>query len=291
VGPGVARVTRGKRGSALTRPRYDSAYFQLKAAGERSSAEAIVPILMSLLEPRSVCDVGCSQGSWLAVFKEHGVERVIGIDGDYVERDELKIDESEFVAADLERGVPEVGHFDLALSLEVAEHLIPEAAAPLVDGLVALAPAVLFSAAIPGQGGRGHVSERWPEYWRDLFARHGYVPIDCVRDRVWLEPDVNVWYRQNTLLFAERKLIESHERLREAHSRSADRPLSVVHPLILQAALERPWKYFRQLLDELQAGAITPDDLKRQMGELLERFATRARERSVRSLERRREDR
>jgi hypothetical protein len=249
-----------------------------------------VPLLMSMLEPKSVCDVGCSQGSWLAVFKEQGVERVAGIDGDYVERDELKIDESEFVAADLERGVPDVGRFDLALSLEVAEHLAPEVAALLVDGLVGLAPAVLFSAAIPGQGGRGHLNEQWPDYWGNLFAGHGYVPIDCIRDQVWLNPSVNAWYRQNALLFAEHTLVESHERLREAHARSTARPLSVVHPLILQAALERPWEHLQRLLDEMEAGEITHEDLERQMAALLERFATRARERSVRSLERERED-
>ena len=283
--PAAARESRGNRSAALTEARYDSAYFRVKAAGERTSAEVIVPLLMSLLEPRSVCDIGCSQGIWLAVFKEHGVERVVGIDGDYVERDELQIDAREFVAADLQRGVPEVGRFDLAISLEVAEHLLPEAATPLVDGLVALAPAVLFSAAIPGQGGRGHVNEQWPDYWSELFARHGYVPIDCIRDRVWLERSVNVWYRQNTLLFADRSLVESREGLREAHARSGERPLAVVHPLILQAALERPWKYFQQLLTEVQAGAITHEDLERQMAGLLDRFATRARERSARSLE------
>jgi hypothetical protein len=245
-----------------------------------------VPLVMSLLQPRSVCDVGCSQGAWLAVFKEHGVERVVGIDGDYVERDELKIGEHEFVAADLERGVPQVGRFDLAVSLEVAEHLAPEAAAPLVDGLVGLAPAVLFSAAIPGQGGRGHLNEQWPDYWGDLFAAHGYLPVDAVRDRVWLNPSVNVWYRQNTLLFAERSLIDSHEPLGEAHAHNVGRPLSVVHPLILQAALERPWKFFGQLLDELRAGTTTHEELEDRMGGLLERFATQAKERSARSLER-----
>jgi hypothetical protein len=283
--PAGTCVFRRKRSAALTGARYDSAYFRIKAAGERTSAEAIVPVVMSLLEPRSVCDVGCSQGTWLAVFKEHGVDRVLGIDGDYIEREKLEIDEHEFVATDLERGVPEVGRFDLAVSLEVAEHLLTEAAQPLVDGLVALAPAVLFSAAIPGQGGRGHVNEQWPDYWSDLFARHGYFPIDCIRARVWLDRSVNAWYRQNTLLFADRPLIESNDRLREAHAGSSDRPLSIVHPLILQAALERPWKRFHELLAEVHTGAIAHEDLEAQMAALLERFATRARERSARSLE------
>ena len=155
----------------MSRVQYDSGYFKVLDAAERASAAAIVPLVIALLQPESVCDVGCARGGWLAVFKEHGVGRVLGIDGDYVERDQLKIDESEFRAADLEQGLPDVGRFDLAVSLEVAEHLAAESAGRFVDGLATLAPAVLFSAAIPGQGGRGHVNEQWPEYWRDLFAR------------------------------------------------------------------------------------------------------------------------
>jgi SAM-dependent methyltransferase len=243
-------------------------------------------MVMSLLEPRSVCDVGCAQGAWLAVFKEHGVERILGIDGDYVERDQLKIDEREFLAADLEQGVPVAGRFDLAVSLEVAEHLAPESAPLFIDGLVELAPAVLFSAAIPGQGGRGHVNEQWPGVWSELFGRHDYVAIDCIRARIWLERSVNVWYRQNTLLFVHRSLLDARESLQQALARSAGQPLSIVHPLILQNALERPWRRFRELAAEVQAGATTHEEVLAQMGHLLERFATRARERSLRAFER-----
>jgi SAM-dependent methyltransferase len=265
----------------MTSARYDSAYFRIKDASERASAEAVVPLVMALVEPRSVCDVGCAQGGWLAVFKEHGAERVLGIDGDYVERDKLKIEGGEFLAADLEQGVPAAGRFDLAVSLEVAEHLAATSAGPFVDGLVALAPAVLFSAAIPGQGGRGHVNERWPDYWRDQFERHDYVPIDCVRASIWAEPGVNAWYKQNTLLFADRSLIAAREQLREAYERSADRPLSLVHPLIFESALERPWRVFRELAAEVEAGRITNVELEERMARLLERFAKRAGERSL----------
>jgi SAM-dependent methyltransferase len=263
----------------VSRVQYDSGYFKVLDAAERASAAAIVPLVIALLQPESVCDVGCARGGWLAVFKENGVGRVLGIDGDYVERDQLKIDESEFRAADLEQGLPDVGRFDLAVSLEVAEHLAAESAGRLVDGLVALAPAVLFSAAVPGQGGRGHVNEQWPEYWRDLFARHDYVPIDCIRARVWHRPEVNAWYKQNTLLFAARPLLDSRERLREAHERSAGLPLALVHPLLFKSALERPWNLFRELAADVEAGRLTHEELEKRLARMLERFAARARER------------
>jgi hypothetical protein len=266
----------------VTGARYDSAYFRIMDASERTSAEAIVPLVMELLRPTSVCDVGCARGGWLAVFKEHGVGRVLGIDGEYVERDQLKIEANEFLAADLDQGIPAVGRFDLAVSLEVADDLAPESAAGLVDGLIAIAPAVLFSAAVPGQGGRGHINEQWPEYWQELFHRYEYVPVDCIRPSVWHAPELNAWYKQNTLLFASRSLVDSHERLRWEYERSADRPLSLVHPVIFESGLERPWKLFQELIAQLESGQITHEELEERMGRMLERFARGANERSFR---------
>jgi SAM-dependent methyltransferase len=266
----------------MTSARYDSAYFEPHDALTRRSAEVIVPLVMELLAPRSVCDVGCGLGIWLSVFQEHGAAEVLGIDGEYVGREKLTIDPERFVAADLERGLPGVGRFDLAVSLEVAEHLSEAAAAGFVDGLVALAPAVLFSAAIPGQGGRRHLNEQWPEYWRAQFARHGYLPIDCIRPRIWQAREVRLWYRQNMLLFASRTLIEAREALKRAHEESAGRPLSVVHPGILEMALERPWDFLRKLTGDVETGQLTREERDEKLEELLKRFADRARAASIR---------
>ena len=91
--------------------------------------------------------------------------------------------------------------FDLAITLEVAEHLPPERAAGFVEELCTLAPIVLFSAAIPDQGGTHHLNEQWPEYWVAEFSRLNYRPIDAIRPRIWTDPEIYWWYRQNCLLF------------------------------------------------------------------------------------------
>jgi SAM-dependent methyltransferase len=266
----------------MARTQYDSAYFDAQSRLTRESAEVIVPIVMELLSPRSVCDVGCGRGMWLAVFAEHGVGEVLGIDGEYVSRETLAIDPDSFFAADLEGGVPAAGPFDLAVSLEVAEHLPESVSGKFVEGLVGLAPAVLFSAAVPGQGGAGHVNEQWAEYWRALFARHDYLPVDCVRPKVWRSPQVRVWYKQNMLLFASRALIESREGLRQERERSAGWPLSVVHPGLFEMALERPWNFLRKLTEEVEAGRLTKEELDEQMARMLEHLAECARPASPR---------
>jgi SAM-dependent methyltransferase len=265
----------------MTNEHYGRGYFEAHLALTKRSAEVVVPLVTAMLEPRSVCDVGCGRGIWLAVFEQHGATEILGMDGDYVDRELLEIDPDRFQSADLERGVPAAGRFDLAVSLEVAEHIPDSAAAGFVDGLVALAPAVLFSAAVPGQGGNRHINEQWPDYWRALFGKHDYLPIDCIRPVIWEQREVRIWYRQNTILYASRNLIESSERLREAHARYGDRPLSLVHPGVLEVALERPWDLFRKLTDEVEAGKLAPEELNQRMERMLRRFAERARDRST----------
>jgi SAM-dependent methyltransferase len=183
---------------------------------------------MELLEPASVVDLGCGLGTWLSVFAELGVEDVLGIDGEYVDRSALAIPADRFLARDLTRPLELPRTFDLAVSLEVAEHLPPDAAQTLVDSLTRHAPAVLFSAAIPGQDGVDHVNTQWPSYWRGLFLPRGYRAVDCIRPRIWDDEDVEFWYRQNLLLFVRSDVLETRPPLlAEAQMR---RPLDLVHP-------------------------------------------------------------
>ena len=63
--------------------------------------------------------------------------------------------------------------FDLVNCLEVAEHLDASRADSFVDDLCALGDVVVFSAAIPGQGGTHHVNEQFQSYWQERFRRNG----------------------------------------------------------------------------------------------------------------------
>ena len=186
---------------------------QLEAWSELSvaSARVALPRVFALSRPASVVDVGCLFGGWAAVAGELGASAT-GVDGAYVDRGRLLIDD--FVARDLAQPLQLDREFDLALCLEVAHYLPPRRAASFVADLCRLAPLVLFSAAIPHQGGLGHVNEQWPAYWAERFVGCGYTPVDCVRDDVWDDPDVAPWYAQNTLLFvadgAETPLLRNH---------------------------------------------------------------------------------
>lgn len=209
---------------------YTAEFFDQLRDGCARSAEIIVPIVLELLPVRSIVDVGCGQGVWLAAFQKFDVEDVLGIDGDYVDRGALAIPSSCFRPVDLSLPFTVERTFDLAVSLEVAEHLPPESAAGFVESLTRLAPAVLFSAAIPFQGGTNHVNEQWPEYWAGLFREYGYLPVDVIRRRVWKNESVEWWYAQNTLLFVVPALLEQRARLQAEFERTDPDRLSIVHP-------------------------------------------------------------
>ena len=181
--------------------RYDESFYRDQAARSETSARVVVKVVNDIVEPRSVVDIGCGTGAWLKVFKEFGAERVVGIDGGNISADELRIAPEEFVSANLTEPFPVEGPFDLVVSLEVAEHLDSNAADQFVERLIALGRVVLFSAAIPGQGGTHHVNEQWPSYWVAKFAHHGYRLLDCVRPAIWDSCDVDIHYAQNTMLF------------------------------------------------------------------------------------------
>jgi SAM-dependent methyltransferase len=209
---------------------YTESYYEGLQSGVTRSAEVIVPLILQLLPLRSVVDVGCGQGGWLAVFRKLGVEDVFGVDGDYIDRDALQIPQDRFHPADLSKPVTLTRTFDLAVSLEVAEHLPAECAGVFVGSLTRLASVILFSAAIPFQGGNHHLNEEWPDKWAELFKRCGYWAVDPIRRQVWENEAVEWWYAQNTMLFVRADLLEDIPALKAEFERTDPHQLCLVHP-------------------------------------------------------------
>jgi hypothetical protein len=206
--------------------------------------------------------VGCGDGTWLAEFRKHGILDILGLDGHYVDSRSLKIPTSQFVPLDLSSPFRFPRAFDLAISLEVAEHLPVASAAKFIESLTELAPAILFSAAIPFQGGSSHLNEQWPEYWASLFSRHGYLLTDCIRPSIWDNDNVEWWYRQNCFLYATDSLVKGHGALYTEYRKTNYHQLRLVHPRQYLQANKPAQPGVRQALKML-AGALNNASLGR----------------------------
>src|SRR5712664_2654352 len=122
---------------------YDSRFYLSQAASSIQSARQVIPVLLGLVRPSSVVDVGCGVGTWLAVFRELGITNVLGIDGSHVDRTLLHIPSQLVLSANLSEPPHVQQRFDLAISLEVGEHLSAEAAPGFVGFLTKLSDCVM----------------------------------------------------------------------------------------------------------------------------------------------------
>lgn len=209
---------------------YDATYHAGLQAGGRASAERVIPRLLDLVAPASIVDFGCGSGGWLATAATLGVADIQGVDGTWVAATTLEFPPELFHATDLGSPLDLGRRFDLALCLEVAEHLPPEVGPVLIETLTAHAPVILFSAAVPGQGGEGHVNEAWPSTWRDLFDTRGFDCFDILRGTIWHETEIEPWYRQNLLLFAAKNHLARTPDLAARLAETPAPPFDIAHP-------------------------------------------------------------
>ncbi|GHV65322.1 hypothetical protein FACS1894199_05700 [Bacteroidia bacterium] len=184
---------------------YDADFYKANVVGSLGSAGLVLPIVLEVIPKiNSAVDFGCGLGTWLAALKTLGVDEIRGYDGRWVDKGSLKISPEYFTAVELDKGVRVNKKYDLAISLEVAEHLPKQSAELFVESLVNASDIVLFSAAAPYQGGTEHINEQWPDYWANIFSKHGYIAIDYIRKRIWNIEQISYYYRQNVLLFVKK---------------------------------------------------------------------------------------
>jgi hypothetical protein len=193
---------------------YNETFYNNQLSGTIKSAKEIVPLIVELFMPEKVIDVGCGIGGWLSVFKDKGIG-ILGLDGEYVSTAQLLIPKERFIPTNLNNSIGINETFDVALSLEVAEHLHPERAETFIAELCSLAPIIVFSAAIPFQGGWSHINEQWQDYWVDLFKKRSFFAFDAIRPQILDNKNVKSWYINNILIFCHADVIDKYPTLRK----------------------------------------------------------------------------
>lgn len=171
----------------------------------RQNAPALARIIRAAFPDSSTAvDLGCGSGHFVAALRAAGI-RAEGYEYSAQLRRtaarELGVTIHPFDLAD----PPVMPQVDLALSIEVAEHLQPLMGDTLVRLLTTSAPTVWFTAARPHQGGAGHVNEQPAEYWISRFKKYGYEFdqsfTEQLRPRIGTETVKAPWLAENLLIF------------------------------------------------------------------------------------------
>lgn len=208
---------------------YNTEFYKNVESGAINSSEAVLPIVEDLIKPKSVIDVGCGNGAWLHYFQKKNI-KIKGVDGDYVDKSILKIPIDCFLAHDLTKPLKLNEKYDLAMSLEVAEHLDEKYADIFIDSLTSLSDVILFSAAVPLSRSVSHVNEQWQSYWAEKFLHRDFFKIDCIRHNIWNNPLVEWWYAQDVFLYASKTAIDNNSKLRQQYDATKSLAIDIVHP-------------------------------------------------------------
>ncbi len=181
---------------------YNDQFYNDQSNGSYESAKIITSLLLKFYKPKSVIDIGCGVGTWLKAFEENGLRKIKGIDGPWVDKSRLYIDKKNFIQADFTSSSIKINEeFDLCTSFEVAEHLPKEMATEFIRTLCNHSQVILFSAAIPNQGGTCHINEQWQSYWGEIFNKFNFKAYDIIRPYCTGNKKINWWYRQNIILY------------------------------------------------------------------------------------------
>ncbi len=204
---------------------YDPDFYAAQSPASQQSARVVLAQVWPQLEPvDSVVDVGGGVGTWLSICHELGATSTTLVEGPWIRDVDLAFEPTRVHLQDLEEPLVQVGRFSLVMCLEVAEHLSQERSKSLVEDLTRLSDQILFSAALPGQTGVGHVNEQWLTYWVQIFDQFGFILEDTVRPAIWNDDRVEWWYRQNAVIF---------RKSNSAGARRLDMPVDIVHPCAL----------------------------------------------------------
>lgn len=183
---------------------YNQEYFKSEIFDYDYSA--IADAIIGQYDPKSVIEFGCGNGDLSRAFAEKGI-RVEAIDGyatpDFGNNDLIRFTKVNLNNADeVEKFLASLqGSFDVAFSSEVGEHLDPAVSPLLIKWMTAVSDTVIFSSAVPEQGGDGHINCRPREYWHKIFKQHGFMIADTIREKIRDNHKVARWYRHNLIDF------------------------------------------------------------------------------------------
>lgn len=214
---------------------YDKAYYKRHEKGSYQSALILLNYLKDFLKINSIIDFGCGMGTWGKAAKDIGITNYIGVDQHYYNDKYMVIEKNSYIQHDLRNKFFVQRSFDLAISVEVAEHIDSVYENTFIENICNSSDIILFSAALPEQGGTGHINERPCSYWNSKFDALGYVLIDCIRPFFWNNKNIEIWYRNNCTLYIKKEKFDTIK----SYIPQSSFPIDIIHPEMLTRILKK----------------------------------------------------
>lgn len=186
-------------------------WFRSLATTDEGNVRAMYCVYALLDVPRFHLDLGCGTGAMLRTSKLQGAS-VLGVECSTFAREAAP--DVPIMVGDLTDVLPMAsietgyGFADLVTCIEVAEHVLPEGNNVLLDNVARCTHKwLIFTGAVPGQGGTGHINLRPRAEWQHLLERHGLryeaewtehlrlMWTWCTGGLVWLPQNVMVFSR------------------------------------------------------------------------------------------------
>jgi 2-polyprenyl-3-methyl-5-hydroxy-6-metoxy-1,4-benzoquinol methylase len=189
--------------------KYSQEFYNSVSSRAVQSARITAGAIAGAIEPVSVVDIGSGQGVWLHTISEFvpTVKRAVALDiqshkSPFFDALLKSSIDFKFVEANFENSstLPDE-QFDMAICLEVLEHLTPDTAVEVARDIGKKCSCLIFSAAILGQGGTGHINEQKFSYWMQLMRDQGFIALDIFRPALRKADDVPSYYKQNMMFF------------------------------------------------------------------------------------------
>lgn len=220
------------KSQSIEQKHYTPNFYEGHKKGSYESAIIVLSIIDKLFKPKSMIDIGCGIGLWLKVAKENfNINDLNGVEGNYINNNSFEFDLQKLIRHDLKKELNLNRQYDIAISMEVAEHIPKENADEFIKTLTNHSKIILFSAALIGQEGTYHINEQLPEYWAEKFNKFGYEPIDFIRPKIWNEESVMYWYKQNTILYVHNSIIDLlPTELKSSYENTNSNYLFRIHP-------------------------------------------------------------
>ena len=163
------------------------------------SACKYLKVVKQVIKINSIIDFGAGTGAWLHAAKSLGIDKLFGIEKHY----QIDIKGAKI----LKQNVFDKVDFraDIAVSVEVGEHILPEKSSTFIDVITSSSDIVIFGAANTHQSGDAHINCREVGFWKNLFKNRGFKLVDLFRQQFWNCRKINKAYVQNIFLYVKRE--------------------------------------------------------------------------------------